>query len=31
MIIHTADFIGASKKYEISKIWSERVNNEFIN
>jgi cAMP-specific phosphodiesterase 4 len=29
MIIHTADFAGASKKYDISKLWSIRVNKEF--
>lgn len=29
MIMHTADFGGAAKKFAISKIWSERVNREF--
>lgn len=29
MIIHTADFVGAAKPFEISKTWSHRVNLEF--
>ena len=29
MIMHTADFGGAAKKFSLSKIWSERVNKEF--
>ncbi|CAK91630.1 unnamed protein product (macronuclear) [Paramecium tetraurelia] len=29
MIIHTADFNGGAKVFEISRIWSERVNKEF--
>lgn len=29
MIIHTADFIGAAKTFEVSRVWSERVNIEF--
>lgn len=28
-MIHTADFSGGSKNWEISKIWSLRVNKEF--
>ena len=30
MIIHTADFNGGAKVFEISRIWSELVNQEFI-
>lgn len=26
MIIHTADFTGASKKFPLSKQWSEKIN-----
>ncbi len=29
MIIHTADFGGCAKKFDISRQWSERVNKEF--
>ncbi|EGR30482.1 hypothetical protein IMG5_131080 [Ichthyophthirius multifiliis] len=29
MIIHTADFTGASKKFPLSKQWSEKINQEF--
>ncbi|CAD8156083.1 unnamed protein product [Paramecium octaurelia] len=29
MIIHTADFNGGAKVFDISRIWSERVNKEF--
>lgn len=29
MIIHTADFNGGAKTFEVSRIWSERVNKEF--
>lgn len=29
MIVHTADFNGGAKQFEISRVWSERVNVEF--
>jgi cAMP-specific phosphodiesterase 4 len=29
MIVHTADFNGGAKVFEVSRIWSERVNIEF--
>ena len=29
MIIHTADFGGAAKKFNVSRLWSEKVNKEF--
>lgn len=29
VIIHTADFNGGAKPFEISRIWSDRVNSEF--
>ena len=29
MIIHTADFNGGAKIFEVSRVWSERVNKEF--
>ena len=29
MIIHTADFNGAAKKFVLARKWSERVNKEF--
>lgn len=29
MIIHTADFNGGAKHFELSRTWSERVNKEF--
>jgi cAMP-specific phosphodiesterase 4 len=29
MIVHTADFNGGAKVFEVSKVWSERVNLEF--
>ena len=30
MIVHTADFNGGAKVFEVSREWSERVNKEFI-
>ena len=30
MIIHSADFTGGAKPFEISREWSERVNKEFM-
>jgi hypothetical protein len=27
--IHTADLSGATKKYELSKIWAKKINKEF--
>lgn len=30
MIIHTSDFGGSAKEFEICKEWSRRVNLEFI-
>lgn len=29
MIVHTADFSGGAKTFEISRKWSDRVNLEF--
>lgn len=29
MVIHSADFNGAAKKYPASRHWSEKVNKEF--
>lgn len=29
MILHTADFNGGAKTFEVSRVWSERVNVEF--
>ena len=29
MIVHTADFSGGAKTFEISRQWSDRVNLEF--
>ena len=29
MIIHSADFIGGAKPFEISQQWSKKVNQEF--
>ena len=29
MIVHTADFNGGAKVFELSRIWSEKVNKEF--
>jgi cAMP-specific phosphodiesterase 4 len=29
MIVHTADFNGGAKVFEVSRVWSERVNVEF--
>jgi hypothetical protein len=29
MIVHSADFTGSAKKFEISRVWSDRVNKEF--
>ncbi|KAL4468314.1 hypothetical protein ABPG72_010715 [Tetrahymena utriculariae] len=31
MIIHTADFTGAAKPFQLSRQWSEKVNREFHN
>lgn len=31
MIIHTSDFGGSAKEFEISKEWSLRINLEFSN
>ena len=30
VLIHTADYTGNVQKFDISKTWSERINNEFI-
>ncbi len=29
MMIHSADFSGNIQEFQISKIWSEKVNQEF--
>lgn len=29
MIIHSADFNGGAKTFEVSRIWTQRVNEEF--
>jgi cAMP-specific phosphodiesterase 4 len=29
MIVHTADFNGGAKMFDVSRVWSERVNVEF--
>lgn len=29
MILHAADFTGGAKTFEVSRVWSERVNEEF--
>lgn len=29
MIVHTADFNGGAKQFDVSRIWSEKVNKEF--
>ena len=31
MIVHSSDFAGNTKTFEISRAWSERVNQEFTN
>jgi cAMP-specific phosphodiesterase 4 len=29
MIVHTSDFSGAAKTFDLSRTWTEKVNMEF--
>lgn len=29
MIVHTSDFSGAAKPFDLSRTWTEKVNMEF--
>lgn len=29
MIVHTSDFSGAAKQFDLSRTWTEKVNMEF--
>lgn len=30
MIVHTSDFSGAAKTFDLSRKWTEKVNREFM-
>jgi hypothetical protein len=30
MIVHTADFNGGAKEFDVARVWSEKVNLEFV-